>query len=56
MRDANAPKYLALKAILGGEDRRALRREVSDRTAPGNARKQADQIMRAAGDSEAIKT
>jgi len=41
--------------ILGDEDHRALRREVSDRAAPGNARKQADQIMRAAAYCEAIK-
>jgi multiple sugar transport system substrate-binding protein len=43
------PEYLALEAILGEEIHRALRGEVSDRTALRNAQMEADKVMHAAG-------
>lgn len=43
------PEYLSLEAILGEEIHRALRCEVSDRTALKAAQEQADKVMRSAG-------
>ena len=43
------PEYLSLEAVLGEEIHRALRGEVSDRTALKNAQVEADKVMRAAG-------